>query len=78
MIEHFEKLTPLDHGGPEIKFTYFHCNCCKKNSQKCQVACHWYLNNHQSYILKILKKLKIDPFNRKKMEKINKKSVSMF
>ena len=26
----FEKLPPLDHGGPEMKCTYFHCNCWKK------------------------------------------------
>ena len=32
MIENrtFEKLPPLDHGGSEMKFTYFHHNCCKK------------------------------------------------
>ena len=24
------KITPLDHGGPEIKCTYFHRNCWKK------------------------------------------------
>ena len=30
IIEHFEKLPPLDHGGPEMKCTYFHRNCWKK------------------------------------------------
>ena len=24
-----EKLTPLDHSDPEMKFTYFHHNCWK-------------------------------------------------
>ena len=30
LIEHFKKLPPLDHGGPEMKCTYFHRNCWKK------------------------------------------------
>ena len=30
MIENFEKLPLLDHEGPEMKFTYSHRNCCKK------------------------------------------------
>ena len=28
------KLPPLDHGGPEMKCTYFHRNCWKQNSLK--------------------------------------------
>ena len=33
LIENLEKLPPLDHGGPEMKCTYFHRNCCKKIAQ---------------------------------------------
>ena len=33
-IENFEKIPPLHHGGPEMKFTYFNRNCWKKNSLK--------------------------------------------
>jgi len=28
--ENVEKLLSLDHGGPEMKCTYLHCNCWKK------------------------------------------------
>ena len=30
IIDNFEKLPPLDHGGPEMKCTSFHRNCGKK------------------------------------------------
>ena len=30
LIGNFEKLSLLDHGGPEMKFTYFHRNCWKQ------------------------------------------------
>ena len=29
----FRNITPLDHGGPEMKCTYFHRNCWKKIAQ---------------------------------------------
>ena len=34
MIEHFEKLPPWIHGGPEMKFIYFYRNCYKKKLPK--------------------------------------------
>ena len=34
MIDNFEKLPPLDHGGREMKFTYYNRNCCKNNNKK--------------------------------------------
>ena len=30
----FEKLPRLKHGGPEMKYTYFHCDCWKKTGLK--------------------------------------------
>ena len=30
LIENFEKLPLLDHGGPKMKCTYFHRNCWEK------------------------------------------------
>ena len=33
VFQYFEKLPPLEHGGPEMKRTCFHRNCWKKIAQ---------------------------------------------
>ena len=62
-------MTPLDHGGPEMKCTYFHRNCWKKAYNDRSHAMD--ISRINIAILKNCpKNRKNDPFNRKQIEKI--------
>ena len=75
MIDQFEKLPPLDHRAPDMKFTYFHHNCWKEiTSNDKSHAMH--ISRITKVILKSCLKIgKMTPFDCKKW---NVKSLNFF
>ena len=64
----FWTIPPFNHGGPDMKCTYFHRNCWK--SLKWYVACHGYLNKHHIYIKQAQRRAAADRSRHKRYRRI--------